>query len=96
MCSPRPTRSSWRGLGEQARLLGALQMRQAADSTPLLAAQVGADGDVLQHAHGGQQAHVLEGAAHAQPAISRESWPATARRETDLAGGHRIDAGDAG
>jgi hypothetical protein len=34
---------------------------------------MGADGDVFQHRHLAEQAHVLEGAAHAARAMSRET-----------------------
>ncbi len=55
-----------------------------------------ADGDILQHAHGRQQAHVLKGAAHAAPRVLACGQPVGAlAQKADLARGHRIDAGDA-
>jgi hypothetical protein len=54
------------GFGQQARFLGALQMQHCRQHT-FAAAQMTADRRILQHAHGGQQAHVLEGAAHPKP-----------------------------
>src|SRR5690606_34940465 len=53
------------GLVQQGGLGAALDVqggRQHAD----LAAQVSAQGDVFKYGHGGQQLHMLEGAAHAQ------------------------------
>jgi hypothetical protein len=57
---------------------------------------MGADGDVLQHAHVAEQAHVLEGAAHAAPGdIAGGEFGRRFAEEGDLAFGGRIDRRDA-
>jgi hypothetical protein len=80
-----PMRAAGLGLGEQAALLGAVQPQHGLQRAAA-AAQVAAEGHVLQHRHLGDHLHVLEGARHAAPGDLARRQPArSAGRGTHLA-----------
>ena len=84
-----------RGLGEQLRLLGAVEPQHARERAGA-AAQMRAERDVLEHGHVGHQLDVLEGArdaaARRRPAAAAPSTLLAEHR--DVAAGRRQHAGD--
>jgi hypothetical protein len=68
-----PMRCSCRSASlHQAALLGPVEAQHRRRHA-VAAAQVGAEGDVLQHRHAGNHLHVLEGAGDAEPGDLREA-----------------------
>jgi hypothetical protein len=82
------------GLGTRPRLLGTVEAQRRAHHTGA-GAQVGAERDVVEHAHLRDQAHVLEGAPQAQrrDRVRRQAADGLAAK-ADVARGQRQRAAD--
>jgi hypothetical protein len=83
------------GFVQQAGFLFAIGATSGSDET-LVSPQVGTDGDILEDAHSGQQADMLEGPAHAETGdvARRQGFDALATKGHGT-GSQRVDTGNA-